>query len=786
MAHTLTPLAPPTKTGKRGRLLILAAVLVLGHGSHLHASQPDDPGLLTLDRLFASGEFRAESYGPVHWLARQGGYARLESSAQVKGAQDIVRIDPATGHREVLVAAAHLIPNGETKPLAIDEFSFSGDESHVLIYTNSHRVWRKNSRGDYWILDVNSRDLHKLGGETKPASLTFASFSPDSTKVAYVRERNIHVEDVLTHKIRQFTYAESPHVLNGTFDWVYEEEFALYEGYRWSPDSQMIAFWQLNTEGVDDYYLLNDTAGLYQQLKKYKYPKAGRPNSACRVGMARVDGNRAEGIPISSTAHFLEKDNGCLVYWLKVPGDPRNHYIPWMDWADGSDSIVVQQLNRLQNANTMMKFHFPTGSVQTLLVESDKTWVDVDPSVSWYDGGKKFTWASERDGWKHIYAGSKTDGKLKLITTGTYDVIDLVTVDEKSGWLYFSASPDNATQKYLYRARLDGSKSERVTPANAPGTHEYEFSPDHRWAIHTHSTIDTPPVIDLVRFPEHKVVRTLADNAKLRDKLKTLKSRPTEFFRVDIGGGVELDGWCMKPHDFDPQKRYPVLFHVYGEPAAQTVLDHWGGANYLWHEYLTQLGYIVMSVDNRGTPAPRGRDWRKVIYRQVGILAPQEQAAAVKALQKRWTFVDLARIGIWGWSGGGSMSLDAIFRYPDLYHTAMAVAPVGNQRYYDTIYQERYMGMPDDNVAGYRDGSPVTHAHKLKGNLLLVHGTGDDNVHYANTEAVIDELIANNKQFTMMAYPNRSHAISEGVNTRRHLYTLLTTYLQKHLPAGGN
>jgi dipeptidyl-peptidase-4 len=296
--------------------------------------------------------------------------------------------------------------------------------------------------------------------------------------------------------------------------------------------------------------------------------------------------------------------------------------------------------------------------------------------------------------------------------------------------------------------------------------------------------MDTPPVVELVQLPEYKVVRTLVDNAKLKEKLKALDIAPTEFFRVDIGNGVELDGWCMKPRSFDATKKYPVLFHVYGEPAAQNVLDHWGGNIYLWHQYLTQQGYIVISVDNRGTPGPRGRDWRKVVYRQVGILAPQEQAAAVKALEKRWPFLDPARVAIWGWSGGGSMSLSAIFRFPEVYQSAMAVAPVSNQRYYDTIYQERYMGMPDDNVAGYRDGSPITHAHNLQGNLLIAHGTGDDNVHYANTEALIDELIAHNKQFAMMAYPNRSHAISEGVNTRRHLFTLLTRYLQAHVPAG--
>jgi dipeptidyl-peptidase-4 len=761
----------------RGRLLLLGFFLFLGQDSACLAAQANDPGRLTLDRLFASGEFQAQSYGPVRWLSRQGGYVMSKPSDQVKGGHDLVRIDPATGKQQVLVAAAQLIPQGETKPLAIEDFRFSADESRVLIYTNSRRVWRKNTRGDYWVLDISGRELHQLGGKAQPACLMFAGFAPDGTKVAYVLDRNLYVEDLATHKIHQLTRTASDHIINGTFDWVYEEEFFLHDGYRWSPDSQMIAFWQLDTEGVDDYYLVNNTAGLYQQLTRFKYPKVGRPNAACRIGVVRADGK-----PLAS--RVVPNDTDTFILWLDVPGDSRDHYIPWMDWAGNSKEILVQQLNRLQNTNTVMLATVPSGQTQTVLVERDKAWVDVHPDLHWIDGGKHFTWVSERDGWKHVYVISRSGQHTKLITPGPFDVIDVVGVDEKGGWLYYSASPDNAAQKYLYRARLDGSKTQRVTADGAQGSHDYQLSPDGHWAIHTYSTFDTPPVIDLVQLPDYKVVRILEDNTKLHEKVKALKRRPAEFFRIGIGNGVELDGWCLKPPDFDVKKRYPVLFHVYGEPAAQTVLDRWGGTMNLWHQYLTQQGYLVMSVDNRGTPAPRGRDWRKVVYKQVGILAPQEQAAATKAILERWPFVDPARVGVWGWSGGGSMSLNAIFRYPDLYHTAMAVAPVGNQRYYDTIYQERYMGLPEDNVAGYRDGSPITHAPQLKGHLLLVHGTGDDNVHYANTEAVIDELIAHNKQFAMMAYPNRSHSIREGLNTRRHLFTLLTRYLQEHLPGG--
>jgi len=390
---------------------------------------------------------------------------------------------------------------------------------------------------------------------------------------------------------------------------------------------------------------------------------------------------------------------------------------------------------------------------------------------------------SERDGWRHVYLVSRSGEEIRLLTPGDYDVTGVAGIDEKSGWLYFIASPDNPTQRYLFRVPLDGSgEAERISPLNLEGTHSYRMSPSCEWAFHTFSKFGT--LVDLVRLPSHESVRTLAGNERLRRKIEELRRRPVEFFRVDIGGGVKLDGWCMRPYNFDPGKRYPLLFHVYGEPAGQTVLDRWGGRNYLWHLMLTQRGYLVMSIDNRGTPAPRGREWRKCVYRRIGILASRDQAAAAKEIIASRPFVDPERIGIWGWSGGGSMTLNMMFRYPEIYKTGIAVAFVSNQRYYDTIYQERYMGLPEDNVEGFRDGSPITFAGQLKGNLLIIHGTGDDNVHYQSFEALVNELIRHNKRFTMMAYPNRSHGINEGENTTRHLYELMTRYLEENLLPG--
>ena len=730
-------------------------------------AQKTDLSLLSLERIFSSREFASQRFGPARWLKDGTGYTTLESSKAKQNGRDIIRYNPETGRREIIISSERLIPEGESEPLRISSYSWSQDRKLLLIFTNTKRVWRQNTRGDYWILDLTSWKLRKLGGDAEPSTLMFAKFSPDGRHVGFVKKNNIFVEDLSNHQITQLTKDGSRIIINGTFDWVYEEEFSLRDGFRWSPDSQSIAYWQLDTEGVRDFYLINNTDSLYPRIIPIQYPKVGEKNSSCRIGVVSVKEGETR--------------------WFRVKGDPRNTYIARMDWAANSKEIVFQRLNRLQNTNQVMLGDARTGRTRTILTERDKAWVDVVNDLQWLDDGRRFTWVSERDGWSHVYYVSRSGKKLTLLTPGEFDVISVQSVDEKGGWLYYIASPDNPTQRYLYRFRLDGSgKAERLTPQSQSGTHRYRISPDSKWAFHTYSSFDNPPVTELVRLPEHKVVRLLADNSALRKKVNQLKRRPTEFFRVDIGDGVRLDGWCMKPHDFDPEKRYPVLFYVYGEPARQTVLDRWGGNRYLWHLLLTHQGYLVMSIDNRGTPAPRGRAWRKIIYRQIGILASADQSAAVRAIIKRWPYVDSTRIGVWGWSGGGSMSLNAIFRYPELYHTAMAVAPVSNQRFYDTIYQERYMGLPKDNEEGFEKGSPITYAHQLKGNLLLVHGTGDDNVHYQSSEALINALISANRRFSMMSYPNRSHGIYEGKNTTRHLYELLTWYLNKNLPPGAS
>lgn len=739
-------------------------ILVVLAGSSWLLAQTPDAEIITFDKLF-SGYYGGEGFGPVRWLENGTAYTTLERPANGSAGQDLVRYDTATGARSVLIPASTFIPKGTANPLELEEYEWSPDRKQLLIFTNSERVWRTNTRGDYWVLEVATGKLWQLGGKAPASTLMFAKFSPDGRHVAYVCQNNLYVETLATKRIVQLTRDGSRTTINGTFDWVYEEEFGLQDGFRWSPDGKNIAYWQLDAKGVRDFLMINNTDSLYSYVIPIQYPKAGTTNSAARVGVVAATGGPT--------------------IWMNVPGDRRNNYIARMEWAGNAQELVIQRMNRKQNTNQVMLCEAKTGRTRTVFTDADpKAWVDVVDDVIWTNDSQTFTWVSERDGWRKLYKIQRDGSRVEAVTKGDFDVARVLQIDPASGWVYYMASPENPTQRYLYRIRLDGTGNERLTPMQQSGVHQYTISPNGQFALHTWSSFGVPPVTEIIRLPIHETLRIPVPNTRMKARVAEIRTAKSEFFRIDAGNGVQLDGWIMKPADFDPAKKYPILFHVYGEPAGQTVMDSWGGRNFLWHTMLTQKGYIVASLDNRGTPSLRGRDWRKVIYGKIGVLASEEQATASQNMARKWSWIDSTRVGVWGWSGGGSMTLNLLFRSPEWYKMGMSVAPVPDQRLYDTIYQERYMDTPQDNPEGYRIGSPLTFADQLKGNLLVVHGTGDDNVHYQGTERLINALIEANKPFTMMAYPNRAHGIYEGKNTSRHLYELLTRYLLTNLAVG--
>jgi dipeptidyl-peptidase-4 len=727
---------------------------------------------LTVDRIYKDYEFSSDYISRLRWLADGSGYTVVEKSAKTKIndkgkevsiGRDIVVYDPETLKRSVLISAEQLTPKGVDKPLAIHNYIWSDDRQKLLVYTNSKKVWRSNSRGDYWLLDIKANKLTQLGGKNPvESSLMFAKFSPDANKVAYVVADNIYVENLSDNKVSQLTFDAGNGKINGLFDWVYEEEFTIKDGFRWSPDGEKIAYWQLDTSGSKDFIMINNTDELYPTITKFPYPKVGETNALPKVGVVNL-----------GTAKTT---------WANLPNNSRNMYIPRMNWSGNSQQILVQHVNRKQDTNILYLANAKTGDVTPVMTEQEATFLDFFDDARWLNNGSSFLWTSERSGWRHVFNITR-DGKTALnLTKGDFDVVSIQTIDEKNGWLYYIASPKNVAQRYLYRSKLDGSLSnQRVTPDEFAGTNSYQMSADGQWAIHSHSTFTQPIQKRLVKIEGHQTKHMMMDNKVLMDKLAKLPKTGHEFFQVNAQDGVVLDGYIIRPADFDPKKRYPIIFYVYGESWGQTVTDSWRGSAAMWDQMLTEQGYIIASIDNRGTRTPKGSEWRKSIYGAVGVLSSRDQSDALKEMAKRWDYIDTENVAIWGHSGGGSMTLNMLFRYPDQYQVGISLAPVPDQRLYDSIYQERYSGLLEDFAEGYKQGSPITHAKNLKGKLLLIHGTGDDNVHYQGSERLINELVKHNRQFDFMSYPNRSHGLYEGKGTTLHIKTMMTNYFNTHL-----
>ena len=681
--------------------------------------------------------------------------------------ESIVRSDPKNDAQTVIIAKEQLTPAGSTAALKVQSFDYSADRNKILLFANTAKVWRYNTRGDYWILTPAGNQLKQLGKGLTPQSLMFAKFSPDSRYVAYVSNNNLYAEDVSSGIIRKLTSDGTRKMINGTFDWVYEEEFGCRDGFRWSADGKQIAFWQVDATKIRDYYMLNTTDSVYSKVIPVEYPKVGEAPSPVRIGVVNLAGG--------------------FIRWMNIDGDSRQHYIPRMEWS-GPNELVVQQLDRKQQESKLIYCKTTDGSSYTFWAENDDAWVDLNTDNpagwSWISKGQEFLWVSEKDGWRHIYKISR-DGKIVTpVTKGKYDIGKIVSVDEGTNYIYFTASPENATQNYLYRVRLNNLKDEPelVSPVTQKGVHQYQVSPGGKIARHTFSNHNTAPLTEWITLPDN---RPMNASKSIAANMKTDGSINVEYVKITTPDNIVLDAWINKPANFDPNKKYPVVFYVYGEPAATTTDDSYGNHNnFLYDGDMAKDGYVQVALDNRGTPALKGATWRKSIYRKIGDINIRDMAEGAKKIIEL-PYIDKSRVAVWGWSGGGSSTLHLMFRYPDVFQTGIAIAAVANQLNYDNIYQERYMGLPQENKQDFIKGSPITYAKGLTGNLLYIHGTGDDNVHYSNAEALINELVKYNKQFQLMAYPNRTHSISEGEGTATHLSTLYTKFLKEHCAPGG-
>ncbi|WP_373511467.1 DPP IV N-terminal domain-containing protein [Persicitalea sp.] len=723
--------------------------------------------IITLLLLLAASAGFAQVPDTFQWLPDGSGYRDANENGTIE------QVTLPGRKNKTLVSKEQLTPKNSNKALEVRSYTMSEDGKKVLVYTNSKRVWRYDTKGDYWLLDLSNNDLTQIGKDLPESSLMFAKISPDGQKVAYVSEHNIYVDDLKTGQTKALTTDGTDRIINGTFDWAYEEEFDCRDGFRWSPDSKAVAYWQLDARKIRNFLMTNYTDSIYSFNIPVEYPKVGETPSPYRIGVVDLASAQTK--------------------WMDIPGDPQNTYVPRMEYAGSPQELVIQQLNRKQNESKLMYLDTKSGKASAFYSETDKAWIDIKSRWTdgpegwdWLNGGKEFLWVSEKDGWRHTYRVSRDGQKETLITKGTYDMISPVLIDEKNNAYYFMASPDNATQSYLYKTRLDGSgQAERITPADQAGTHKYDLAPSGTFAKHSFSNARTYPIMEWITMKDQA---SLDPNVSVEKGMKAVQRGgpfDIEFFKIKTEDGVESDAWMVKPTNFDPKKKYPIVFTVYGEPAGSQVIDRFGtGRNRLYMGDMAQDGYIYAAVDNRGTPMPKGREWRKAIYRSIGTVNIRDMAMGAKAMFEKFPFIDTDRVAVHGWSGGGSSTLNLLFQYSDMFQTGIAVAAVGNQLTYDNIYQERYMGLPQENLEDFVKGSPITHAKNLVGNLLYIHGTGDDNVHYQNAEMLLDELIKHNRQFQFMPYPNRSHGIYEGEGTSRHLATLFTKFLKEKCPPG--
>lgn len=729
------------------RFFSFALVFALVAGFTANAFSQDTDKTLTLEKVMKSREFYPKSVRGIRPM-NDG-----EHFSQIK--RDSINVySYKTGKlAEVIVTSNELIPEGKEEPISLYDYTFNKDESKILFATETEPIYRRSSRSEYYIFDLKTRKLQPLSENGKQQ---LADFSPDSKMVAFVRDNNLFVKFLETGEERQITFdGEAEHIINGTTDWVYEEEFAITKGFYWSPDSKKIAFMRFDESAVKEWELTY-YGDLYPKRYHYKYPKAGEDNSIVTVHIY----NLASG----------EITNADV-------GPETDQYIPRIRFTPNPDRLAILRVNRLQNKLEILLTDVNDGSSEVVYSETNKYYIEDAnyDNIHFLDNGIQIILTSERSGFNHIYLYNIETGNILPITTGEWDVTDLTGIDQQNKMVYYQSAEVSPLDRNVYSVEFDGKNKKMLTPE--PGTNSARFSTDFKYFIKTWSDANTPPVYSVNKGKNGKLIRVLEDNAQLVKVRDEYSLQSKQFFTITTSEGVVLNAWKIMPWNFDPSKQYPVLFDIYGGPGSQTVLNSYSGD--MWNQYLASQGIMIVSVDNRGTGA-RGEAFKKATYMQLGKLEIEDQIEAAKYLGSL-DYVNKDKIGIFGWSFGGYMSALAMTKGADVFDVGIAVAPVTNWRYYDNIYTERFMRTPQENPEGYDDNSPINYVDKLKGPFLLIHGMADDNVHPQNSIDLITALVAADKDFELMMYPNSNHGIYTGKNTRFHLYEKMTKFLLENL-----
>jgi dipeptidyl-peptidase-4 len=723
----------------------------------------------TVEDIFGTQKFSAKSIRGFQWIKEGKAYSYLETDT-AKKQTDIWKYDVATGNKTKLVDASKLVLKEDEKPFRIQNYIWSPDEKNLL-FTGTVTARSLKSGGNFFLYNLAAEKFRQLT-EVDEQQVN-VKFSPNGKTIGFVRENNIFILDIESGKEAQLTFDGAEHVLNGHFDWVYEEEFSIIDGWQWSPDGKYIAYWQLDENRVPEFPIV-DFIPLHQRVQRMRYPKAGEPNSIVRIGVVSL------GTPPASVN--TQGRAGKQTKWMDI-GEPvdstQDTYIARINWTNKPSTLAIQKVNRRQNRLDLMLADVTTGKSKTILSETEKTWVDVRDDLRFLKKTDSFVWSSERDGFLHLYLYDLNGKLIRQLTQGKWSVDRLLGVDEDKGVVYFTASVTSPLERDVYAVNLSGKGFRRITREN--GTNSANFAPDFSLFLHTFSDVNTPPKISL-RKSDGSLIRVVEEGSI--EALKEYNISPKTFFTFTTSDGVELNGWMIKPHEFDAAKKHPVLMYVYGGPGSQTVRNSWEGGNFLWYQLLAQKGYIVVSVDGRGTGA-RGKAFESITYKNLGEWETKDQIEAAKYLAKL-PYVDGSRIGIWGWSYGGYMTLmsmllgaDSAYGGAGIFKAGISGAPVTHWKFYDTIYTERFMLTPKENAEGYERSAPLTHAGKLKGDLLIIHGTSDDNVHWQNTVSMVNELIKEGKQFQTFYYPSHLHGI--GGKARVHLYEMMTKFVVEKL-----